>query len=335
MNTNRRSFFSRVVAMAATATTASNAGASERRVRLFRRRTKRRFCRPPQEQTNYCIATDSELRSVSGGTPGAMFDTSDLPEYQAKSVCDNDQRLRIDLSSPTPRTGRSHVATCSLRRLWPDGSRTDATGFFVAPRLVLTAGHCVYNPTRGGWASRVEVIPAANGITSGRVNTPFGSQTVLQIDLRATDRWINQGNAEFDIGAVRLPNRILFNGINAGRTRSPVFTFLQRDRWGDVSVEIPQYPADKPALTQWWINTANGTCRIPHPRNNPRTLTHTLDTAGGSSGSPIMVGGGDSAFVTLVYGIHTRGGCPASTNSGVYLSPGRGRWILDNWDPDR
>src|SRR5262245_44769083 len=38
-----------------------------------------------------------------------------------------------------------------------------ATGWLISPRVVTTAGHCVFRHDDGGWVSEVVVIPALNG----------------------------------------------------------------------------------------------------------------------------------------------------------------------------
>src|SRR5918912_3129628 len=49
---------------------------------------------------------------------------------------------------------------CALRMRGPTGAGAIGTGWFIGPRTVLTAGHCVFsNHFFGGWASSIEVIP--------------------------------------------------------------------------------------------------------------------------------------------------------------------------------
>src|SRR5207248_9320300 len=56
---------------------------------------------------------------------------------------------------------------CSLLITAQSGTMYLGTGWLVSPRVVLTAGHCVYMSDEGGWASQIEVIPAGSA-TSGR-----------------------------------------------------------------------------------------------------------------------------------------------------------------------
>ena len=39
---------------------------------------------------------------------------------------------------------------------WPDGTRSQGTCAVVGQNDILTAGHVVYNPDRGGWASDID-----------------------------------------------------------------------------------------------------------------------------------------------------------------------------------
>ena len=48
---------------------------------------------------------------------------------------------------------------CSLLITTATGATRIGTGWLAAPRLVVTAGHCVHLTDEGGWAVRVEVIP--------------------------------------------------------------------------------------------------------------------------------------------------------------------------------
>jgi hypothetical protein len=48
---------------------------------------------------------------------------------------------------------------CRLSILAANGTRWNATGWFAAPGLVVTAGHCVYLHNQGGWARAIEVQP--------------------------------------------------------------------------------------------------------------------------------------------------------------------------------
>ncbi|WP_437307925.1 trypsin-like serine peptidase [Sorangium sp. So ce388] len=75
-------------------------------------------------------------------------------------------------------------AICALKITpFPGAPPIAGTGFFIHPRVVITAGHCIYsskyliaNPDNKGWPVSVEVIPAMNGAAANPC--PHGSTTV-------------------------------------------------------------------------------------------------------------------------------------------------------------
>jgi len=81
-----------------------------------------------------------------------------------------DQRLPITNTMDIP--WRRY---CALRITFPSGASYRGTGFFIGPRAVATAGHCVYLRNQGGWARKIEVIPGNNGS-----KRPFGQAEYLR-----------------------------------------------------------------------------------------------------------------------------------------------------------
>ena len=65
----------------------------------------------------------------------------------------------------------------------------------------MTAGHCVYSHSHGGWAQSIEVIPGMNGAVR-----PYGS--AVSTSFRSVTGWTGSpsGNPEFDYGAIILPD---------------------------------------------------------------------------------------------------------------------------------
>ena len=75
----------------------------------------------------------------------------------------NDDRVRI-----TPTTDYPWSAIVKLHITW-DGQSTLGSGAMIDKNHVLTAGHCVYSQSQGGWADSIKIVPGAdNG------NEPFG-----------------------------------------------------------------------------------------------------------------------------------------------------------------
>ncbi|HSK97156.1 MAG TPA: hypothetical protein VK891_11110, partial [Euzebyales bacterium] len=76
----------------------------------------------------------------------------------AETVLFPDERIRISPASAFP--WRVH---CALRITAKDGSAWIGTAFFISPRVLATAGHCVFinspSEARKGWVRRIDVMP--------------------------------------------------------------------------------------------------------------------------------------------------------------------------------
>lgn len=178
------------------------------------------------------------------------------------------------------------------------GTTYIGTAWLVSPRLMLTAGHCVFLQDEGGWASRIEVIPGRNG-----ADRPFGSCSATS--FRSTRAWTERAAREYDYGAIMLPETCRYGdqlGWFGYQTRSD--GDLQ-----DTTVNLSGYPGDKPPGTQWFH--ANNVSQV-----EDRVVTYQIDTAGGQSGSPVWVYVPDRGRYGVA--IHTNG--HITGNSGVRIT---------------
>ncbi|MDV3347823.1 trypsin-like serine protease [Leptothoe sp. ISB3NOV94-8A] len=244
-----------------------------------------------------------ELESVLGfdytyaqneGTLGEQITITEefenLPEAGAlefddepESVCGVDNRARISPANRYP-----WRAICKLIITRADGRTSGCTGWFIGPRTVMTAGHCVYSHAAGGWARRIEVIPGMDA-----ANRPYGSQ--VGTSFRSVTGWTRDRSPEYDYGAVILPNNTLGNRVGWFG-----FTSLSSSSLNNLLVNNSGYPGDKPFGTQWF-----NAGRITRVTN--RRLYYMLDTAGGQSGSPVWRYRDGQRHAV---GIHAYGGCP-------------------------
>jgi glutamyl endopeptidase len=216
-------------------------------------------------------------------TRDAFF--ASYPELYQRSVQEiifgTDDRVRI-----TPTTTFPWRAICALRITAKDGSRWIGTGWLVAPRTVITAGHCVYLHAQGGWPKSIEVIPGLND--SAR---PYGSCTGTS--FRSVAGWVNDKKSEYDYGCIILPK-----DCRPG-DRTGIFGFAVKDDQYllNAYLNLSGYPGDKGGNQQWFM---------AHKAKSvtPRIIYYEIDTMGGQSGSPVWVKVGNTR---LAIGIHTNG----------------------------
>jgi V8-like Glu-specific endopeptidase len=230
----------------------------------------------------------SKLRDIgeaSFGAPGAMVE----------SVIERDDRVRIANTSVYP-----WRATASLLITAADNSQWIGTGWFISPRTLVTAGHCVFIkgsgvPGRDGWVKRIVVMPGRNGSS-----LPYGSVTATS--FRSVTGWTANGNHEFDYGVIILPTPL---GNSTGWFGFGNYT--DADLLASVG-NITGYPGDKPTGTMWY--DARRIASV-----SSRKVHYAIDTAGGQSGAAVyrVVNGNRFAF-----GIHAYGG--TTTNSGTRIN---------------
>ncbi len=238
--------------------------------------------------TMYTAPRTTNLRDIAEASFGP-------PPPLAETVHGPDNRTQITNTSVYP--WRAHASLLITAR---DNSMWIGTGWFIGPHTLMTAGHVVFIknsgvPGRDGWVRSIQVMPGRNGST-----LPFGS--VTSSNFRSVTGWTNNGDENFDYGAIIIPtnlgNTVGWFGFGAYSDADLVAST------GNIS----GYPGDKPTGTQWYdskkIASVNGT-----------KVFYDIDTAGGQSGSAVyrIINGGRFAVA-----IHAYGG--ATTNSGTRIN---------------
>jgi V8-like Glu-specific endopeptidase len=177
---------------------------------------------------------------------------------------------------------------CALRMRGPSGAGAIGTGWFVGPRTLLTAGHCVYSTQFfGGWASSIEVSP-------GRSGAEFPYRTVRSTRVSSVNRWVEAQDPDFDIGCIHLDeplgNEVGWFGVGA----------LSPDELEGYLVNVSGYPGDRGGGTEQYHHR-NRILRVTE-----RRLFYDVDTFGGQSGAPVWIHETDTA-PPLAVGIHAYG----------------------------
>jgi len=203
---------------------------------------------------------------------------------EAESIIGADNRRQI-----SPTTSYPWRANAQLLITAADNSSWIGTGWFVSPRTLITAGHCVFIkgsgvPGRDGWVRRIQVIPGRNGAAA-----PYGSAT--SSSFRSVLGWTNSGNQEFDYGAIILPTPLGNTTGWYGYGNYPDAQLIGQ------TANISGYPGDKPSGTQWY--DARRITAV-----SARKVYYDTDTMGGQSGSAVyrIINGGRYAVAVHAYG---------------------------------
>jgi glutamyl endopeptidase len=226
-----------------------------------------------------------DVGAASFGAPGPILETVHGP----------DNRVRIINTATYP--WRAHASLLITAR---DGSRWLGTGWFISPRTLITAGHCVCikgsgDSNRDGWVKNIQVMPGRDGNTA-----PFGAAT--STTFWSVKGWVDSGDENYDYGAIILPSEL---GKTVGWFGFGVF---DDDMLRHSVANISGYPGDQPAGTQWYDSHEVASV-------NPSKVFYDVDTAGGQSGAAVyMIEDGKRIAVA----IHAYGG--ATTNSGTRIS---------------
>jgi glutamyl endopeptidase len=214
---------------------------------------------------------------------------SEVVFSQAESVCGEDERIKVNPLDPY------FEAICFLGITFSDGTQMRGTGAYInvgRVAAILTAGHCVCDKARGGFAQSVSIIRGMDGS-----NQPFGAQTVDGSALRATQEWIDSKNEEQDLGLIVL----------TGDPWGFSCLTLEDDALRGKEVRTAGYPADKKSSPEgdyrMWYDHG------PIKDVSSNRLYYMEDTYGGQSGSPVWTKAPNSTFWAIV-GVHTYGGCP-------------------------
>jgi glutamyl endopeptidase len=215
-----------------------------------------------------------------------------------------DQRQRVSAQQITSTPWRN---ICDLLITANNGTRHTGTAWFISPRTLVTAGHCLFVHDPGmpihGLVRRIRIMPARDGELSAD-DAPFGWAEVTRDNLLVHPQW-EQGNIDFDYGAIVLPEPL--PGLESLNDKFNYAHFNTADL-DESTPTLSGYPDDQLEGTQWFeVN------RIKEVAT--RRVFYKISTESGQSGSPLSF---TQDGENIACAIHTWG--DSEFNSGVRIN---------------
>jgi len=230
---------------------------------------------------------------ISGLADIGVASFGETPRLEA--VIGTDERVQVTDTEKYP-----WCIMTSLLITANDNSQWVGTAWFISPRTLITAGHCVYIknsgvPNRDGWVKKIQVMPGRNGTT-----LPYGGLTATE--FWTVKGWGENGLENYDYAAIILPAKF---PQDLGTFSYGVFP---DNELVDVVANVAGYPIDKPKGTLWYDNRKIGSVA-------PEKVFYAADTEGGQSGCCVYVIR-DKKRVGVA--VHAYGG--RTSNSGTRIS---------------
>ncbi|MBI4581537.1 MAG: trypsin-like serine protease [Planctomycetes bacterium] len=144
---------------------------------------------------------------------------------------------------------------------------SSGTGALIGRSVVLTAGHCIYDPDRG-WADQVIFIPGKNGD-----DEPFGrAYSTHTVSQRA---WVEDQDARYDLAMIVLDEPL---GEQTGHMEiavQPTSFFINRN------LNTAGYPGEERPAGYQYLSSG------PAIDVQDGLIRDTMDSEPGQSGSPV------------------------------------------------
>jgi fibronectin type 3 domain-containing protein/V8-like Glu-specific endopeptidase len=228
----------------------------------------------------FAVSNLSQQSAAAGG-PLDPQPTEVEPEYLGltgpSAIIGTDDRTEVSDVHQFP-----YRMIADLDVVWASSASEGCTGWFAGPHTIVTAGHCVYDSGKGGWAMQVDIyFERSGGIDYRQMLTVYGgSQCSGTSSICGPLRKAAQFSGEdHDYGAIVLDDDWM--GNLAGWFVAEVASDTELD--GRLFT-VSGYPCDKPLGTQWWDM---GFAQQEYGSWPADYLKYYIDTFGCQSGAPV------------------------------------------------
>lgn len=182
-----------------------------------------------------------------------------------EGIVGRDDQYRIKNTKVNP-----YRKVVRLYMKYSDGTYV-GSGTLIAPDLVLTAAHNVYNTSTRKWASKVVAVPGQNGNS-----TPYGTYTASNYFILRKYKMAGSNAAQFqqDVAVVKLSRKVSskvgYLGVSTGG-------------YTGQRVQVTGYPSYSASKSDY-MYTMFGKLG----RRDGNLFYYTIDTEGGQSGGPVL-----------------------------------------------
>ncbi len=209
-------------------------------------------------------------------------------EVTNEGIIDSDDQFPVPDVSKTP-----YRQIVQLNALHEDGYRYVGSGAMIAPNLILTAAHNVYDRKTGKWATYVKATPTPS--RNGGDRLPYGSYDAENYVIFDEYRTQSQELSEYqyDMAVIRLNQAV---DSRVGELR------IAKTSTVGQHIQIPGYPLESPQKFGVMYTMFGDIESIDN-----KLLRYQIDTEGGQSGSPVLNEQGE------IIGVHIAGFSNGST----------------------